>query len=414
MKAKFSPQVFLIPWSLVCAAHVASAQINDTISGAVVDSASRAAMAGVAVASEGVSQMTGLDGGFRLILPSSSSGVIPSLSRGGSTRFERADERIFLALPGFPEPGIDGMRDLSGRLTGSPAGGRYPQGYGFAEPAPFSGAGGSGSRSRAAAERPSAAAKTSATQATAITAKAHTLSFSKTGYASRSVTVEAGATGRLADVGLAVTEIDPGIGTLETIEVPGTGNTVVTKIALDKGELFLLKASGTAGTGDSQQDAEYGQFAAGGKDSVGGLNVGVDVGIPEGRPTKYVPAGRTKWFGGYRADHVYRMIVTGTGAPLSIKLIPPAGSDGSGSIRVSVLRLSPTPTLPAVLDSIKVPYIKQTVHSAITCEKGKVYLMQASGSGKVGGANLGLGDAEWMDWDANGAGKVDIGDGNVD
>jgi hypothetical protein len=183
---------------------------------------------------------------------------------------------------------------------------------------------------------------------------------------------------------------------------------------LDKGELYLLKASGIAGTGDLQQDAEYGQFAAGGRDSVGGVNVGVDVGIPEGRPTKYVPAGRTKWFGGYRADHVYRMIVTGTGAPLSIKLIRPAGADGSGAIRVSLLRLSPAPTLPAAIDSIKVPYIKQTVHSAITGEKGKVYLMQASGSGKVGGANLGLGDAEWMDWAADGAGKVDIGDGNVD
>jgi hypothetical protein len=202
---------------------------------------------------------------------------------------------------------------------------------------------------------------------------------------------------------------------LETIRVPASGDAVASKINLDSGELYLLKATGTVGVGTDTLDAEYGGFATGNaQDVVGALDVGIDVGFKVERTPNGTTAGRKKWFGSYRADHTYYVIVTGAGAPLSAKILRPAGGGGTGTIAVSVVRLSPTPDVAGVLETVKANVNKPTVHSIMTTDKSVVYLLQAAGSGKVGGANLGLGDADWMDWDAAGNGKVDIGDGNVD
>ena len=204
---------------------------------------------------------------------------------------------------------------------------------------------------------------------------------------------------------------------MESILVPAGGASVASKTLLDSGELFLLKATGVVDTGSDRLDAEYGGFAAGGtgQDVESGIDVGVDTGFKLEHVPAGTTAGRKKWFGSYRSDHTYYQIVTGTGTAVSLKMVAPVGTTGTGSITVSILRLSPyPPNLPGLLETLKAPVTNQTVHSALTTETPVVYLLQASGSGKCGGNNLGLGDADWMDWDVNGVGKEDIGDNNVD
>jgi hypothetical protein len=199
--------------------------------------------------------------------------------------------------------------------------------------------------------------------------------------------------------------------------VPPGGTSVTSKTLLDSGELFLLKATGVIDTGTDQLDAEYGGFAAGGtgQDVEAGVDVGVDTGFKLERVPTGSTAGRKKWFGNYRADHTYFLIVTGTGAAMSLKMVAPAGSAGTGGITVAIMRLSPyPPILTGLLETLKAPFTNQTVHSTLTTDTSVVYLLQASGTGKCGGNNLGLGDADWMDWDVNGLGKEDIGDNNVD
>jgi hypothetical protein len=203
---------------------------------------------------------------------------------------------------------------------------------------------------------------------------------------------------------------------VESLAVPADGQSVSSKAMLSEGDLFLLKATGTVDAGATALDAEYGGFAGAtsGQDSVANTDVGVDVGFKLERAPQGTTPGRKKWFGDYRADHTYYVIVTGAGAPLSLKLLGAAGA-ASGTITVSILRLSPmAPALAAPLETVMANVTKPTVHSTTTTAKGTVYLLEASGSGKVGGANLALGDADWMDYDVNGVGKVDIGDQNVD
>ena len=212
-------------------------------------------------------------------------------------------------------------------------------------------------------------------------------------------------------------------GALEAISVPAGGTVTKSKMNLDSGALFLLKAVGSlkAGTGADAQygdmDAEYGGITAGGtgQDIVAGVDVGIDVGFSVERAPAGTTVGRKKWFGPYRSDHTYGVIVTGAGAPLSLKTIQPPSSTATGAITVSILRLSPTPTQTlVVLDSFNAPLTNRIVHSNMTTTMSTVYLLKVAGSGKVGGNTLGLGDADWMDWAANGNGRVDVGDGNVD
>jgi len=211
----------------------------------------------------------------------------------------------------------------------------------------------------------------------------------------------------------------PSDSVIETVQVPASGAAISSKTLLDAGELFLLEATGTVDLGTSLADAEFGGFMTGGtgQDLVAGTDVGVDVGIKVERVPNGATAGRKKWFGAFRADHTYYMTVTGAGTALTMKLLsstagPAAGT--TGAIAVSIRRLSPVPVVTAVLETLEVPVIKQTVRTTMAPAPGTVYLLQIAGSGKTGGNNLGMGDADWMDWNADGVGKEDIGDNNVD
>jgi hypothetical protein len=204
---------------------------------------------------------------------------------------------------------------------------------------------------------------------------------------------------------------------LETIVVPGSIGTGVSSTPLDNGELFLLRASGTVDFGGTTIDAEFGGFGAGndGTDSVGNVDVGVDFGLKTVRAAVPAVAGRMKWFGAYRNDHVYYVIVNGVGSPLSLKLLKPTAAAGSGSITVSLYRLSPTlQTVGKLVDTVSVPVVKVSVKSSVATSAGTTYLLQSVGQAPCGSGGTGNGDADYMDYAADGTGQVDIGDANTD
>lgn len=204
---------------------------------------------------------------------------------------------------------------------------------------------------------------------------------------------------------------------LETVQVSAGGASVTFKTSFDRGDLFLLKASGSMVLGSETYDAEYAsEGMSAGTDLLNGTDVGIDIGLKSQRELKGVVPGRIKWFGSYRADHTYYMLVTGNGQPLTLKLV--TGDDrvvGTGEISVSLYRLSPTPDdFPKPLETLPVSVLDETVQTTMTTSNSEIYLLQCSGSGKVGGGGLGQGDADYMDYKADGLGKVDVGDGNVD
>jgi hypothetical protein len=254
---------------------------------------------------------------------------------------------------------------------------------------------------------------------------------------------EGGANDAPSDVGTAAAEAGStaSASALETIEVSAAGTPVTFKTSLTSGALYLLEANGSVPVGTEVQDAEFASAANGmdAADVVNGTDVGIDVGLlqihPPSGSTQVAPGpGRMKWFGSFRAVHVYYMTVTGAGQPLTLKLVT-SGTASSGSIPVSLFLLASTPPakytpmpgpMPAApappsigartLETLQVPVEKITAKSTLTGDSGAIYLLQASGAGTVGGNGLGMGDAEYDDWSANGGannndGKCDFGIG---
>jgi hypothetical protein len=226
----------------------------------------------------------------------------------------------------------------------------------------------------------------------------------------------------------------PAVPPLESIDVPATGEVVTTRTSLARGDLYLLRALGAVAVGGRRLDAEY-TFApdgSGASDTAGEiqeqvqehLDVGVDVGMREllpasGRKPAPPSEQRRKWFGAFRPDHAYHMVVTGTGEPLTIKLVrPPDAGPATGAIALAVFRLTPLPpALPAAFETVMVPAReKVSVSSRMKGEPGAVYLLQAAGEVQVGGPRH-MGDAEFHDYRADGTGfnegenEVDFGVG---
>jgi len=193
---------------------------------------------------------------------------------------------------------------------------------------------------------------------------------------------------------------------LESVDVPASGTPVTMKTSLDDGELYLLKATGSADFGAQKVDAEFGYGSGMPADEAGPVDYGVDIGLQQIHPKVHTTPtppgpGRMKWLPtvGYREDHVYYLTVTGAGKPLSLKLGKPEGS-GTGGVTVSLARLSPAPPAGKELETVGVPFTKTVVSAMTSTETGKLYLLQASGEGKV--SKGGVGDAEYMDYDAVG------------
>ena len=174
----------------------------------------------------------------------------------------------------------------------------------------------------------------------------------------------------------------------ELVRVPANGDAVTFTNSFDRGELYLLKAAGAVVLGQDLLDAEY-QIAGTntrGMDVVSGIDVGIDIGLKAPRAPKGVLPGRMKWFGSYRTDHTYYLLATGTGQPLTLRLVTGGNRIGSGVITVSLFRLSPPAELATPLETKQVSFLEETVQTTLTTSNSMVYLLQASGDGKVGGA----------------------------
>jgi hypothetical protein len=220
---------------------------------------------------------------------------------------------------------------------------------------------------------------------------------------------DAAGAGTAPDQGAVPPEPPPATaGALETIRVRGGGTPVTFQTLLVAGEIYLLKATGSVELSPGQfSDAEY-RFGTGDPaDEFAGVDIGVNIRMKQiHRFVHYTPTppgpGRMKW-SGYRDDHTYYMTVTGEGAALTLSLEHTPGITLRGEIAVSLFPLSPAPPkLEKELETVMIPITKTIVSSTMTTTAGKVYLLQASGAGKVGGGGLKLGDAEYMDWDAEG------------
>jgi hypothetical protein len=187
---------------------------------------------------------------------------------------------------------------------------------------------------------------------------------------------------------------------------------------LAAGQMYLLKATGVVTVGNRRQDAEW-TFADGSEpaDLVAATDVGIDVGIKRVLPAlgrKPAPPSdeRLKWFGGYRPDHVYYLLVTGTGAPLSLRLI--SAEPPKGALTLAIYRLTPAPpAIGAPLETVMVPAREKVlVQSALRPAPGSIHLLQAVGEVQVGGPGA-MGDAEFHDYHPDGRG-FNEGEAGVD
>jgi hypothetical protein len=409
-----------------------SAQVKDTINGVVTDSASNAALAAVTVSSEGATAQTDASGAFSLVVSGTRTIAPFETQKAPSINWDSKNSRF--SWSGLMDNGSISIQDARGRVitmcSTAQASGKHevlladlPQGMFFATVNLNNQSlvykimrlqGESGTISKIIPQ--SASASKSLLAKELATVKAHVLVFSKTGYNSSTITVAAGTASSFSvKVKMTAGGTIPG-NAIDTVSVPASGTGATFKTSLVKGELYLLKAIGTVTAGTDQVDAEFGGFGAGGtaKDTISGVDVGIDIGAQTLRQNK---TGREKWAGPYNQNHVYYMLVTGTGIPLTLKLVKSGGAAATGSIIVALVRLSPYPPQLAAspLDSVLVPVIQQIVHSTIKPSKSTMYLLQCSGQGKAGGNNAGMGDADYMDYDSTtGAGAEDIGDCNTD
>jgi hypothetical protein len=108
-------------------------------------------------------------------------------------------------------------------------------------------------------------------------------------------------------------------------------------------------------------------------------------------------------------DKVQYALVDGQGSSVTISSTRPF----NGSVNYYDLTADST-SLGTALETIHMPVTKQLITSSTTTVAGNVYVLNCNGDGHVGGAGLGRGDADYMDYGADGHGATDIGDFNTD
>jgi hypothetical protein len=406
-----------------CFTSHAGAQAPDTLRGVVTDSATNAFLQDVDVSSEGASAKTGANGTFTLVLGATAIRSGAAFAPGIAWNDANA---AFVWTASLGNVSIR-VRDAWGRLAAEyVSGGKNSFSLAGLPPGIYLAA----VRAQGAAYGyrivhlrngmgnfvSSAAVGAAPLAKAANSSKAHDLLFSKDGYASKTETVAAG-TASNAYVTVKLQASGSGGKALETLQLSATSGTVTGKVTLDSTQIYLLKATGSIDFGADKVDAEYDFGSGAGRDSVGGADVGVDFGIRTYRIAKLVPAlvGRMKWFGPYRADHAYYQLVIGEAKPVSLKLLHAGSGAGTGNITVSIMQMSPSnPLAGKEIDTVWAHVTKDSVHTHVPTALGAQYVLQCDGQGKVGGARLGMGDADYMDYDAAGAGQYDVGDQNTD
>ncbi|MGB7567011.1 MAG: T9SS type A sorting domain-containing protein, partial [Chitinivibrionales bacterium] len=289
-----------------------SAQVLDTINGTVTDSASNAAIDSVNVSSEGVSVKTNASGVFSLVVGATQ--VINPLETKNMPAVNWDPKNGLFSWSGLSGNVSISVRDVSGRVVT-----RYistqgpmkhevsladlPQGVFLAEIRLnnqtvaykiFHFLGENGNSLKTVYQAPNSSVSFLAKGL--VTTKSHVLIFSKSGYNSSTITVAAGtATGTIVKVKMVASGGGTiPIGAIDSVGVPASGSSVTFKTSLANGEVYLLKAIGAVTVGTDQEDAEFAGFGAGatGMDTVGGVDVGIDIGTQKLRQNK---TGREKW-----------------------------------------------------------------------------------------------------------------------
>lgn len=153
------------------------------------------------------------------------------------------------------------------------------------------------------------------------------------------------------------------------------------------------------------------------EDVAGGIDVGIDVGRPApgrgvGRAQPAPGPGRMKWLAGPGAAPVHYLILAGDGRPLPLTLVKPPGP-ARGALAVAIYPLGPPPALGPAVDLVRVPVQKDERRSRHVPGAGEIYVLEAAGVGGVGGGGLKVGDAEYMDFAADGSGRNE-GEAGVD
>jgi rhamnogalacturonyl hydrolase YesR len=113
------------------------------------------------------------------------------------------------------------------------------------------------------------------------------------------------------------------------------------------------------------------------------------------------------------SNHDQYALVDGNGLPVTISTTAPFMKSRKFGYILYDLSANHS-SLGKPLETFQMPVIKQLVTSTITTDIGKVYVLNCDGDGHVGGAGLGRGDADYMDYSADGHGATDIGDFNTD
>ena len=421
-------------WCVAAGFGISGVFAQDTLNGVVTDSLFSNALDSVTVTSGSVSVMTDAGGAFSLVIPTTrtlfstihgrqspirwdaSSGLISWSGYSGTVAIRIMDMRGRVAagctagganrrqefsLAALPE-GIYAISLIIGHQSFS---GKYLQlkgehGAFFGMASPVSGP-----------------APAGALASVAVTTLPHEIVCAKAGYATDSITIAAGTPGAtitaIKMIGAAIPRK-----AIETVQLQANGNPAVFKTALDSGQVFLLKACGALNYPTYSLDAEFGSFSQGAsiKDSVGTTDIGISDGMKYQRVLTGVTQGRMRWFGAYNASHIYYLILTGMGKPLTMSIIKADSTAATGgAITVSLVRLSPFPqSFSTQLDSFPVPFTRTIAYSHLSPSKSTVYILSCAGQAKVGGAGLGEGDAEYCDYTATGSGVEDVGDASID
>jgi hypothetical protein len=136
-----------------------------------------------------------------------------------------------------------------------------------------------------------------------------------------------------------------GVSTLETLQDLDEQVTVKSTVTGKSGAIYLLQASGAAlvGAGNlGMGDAEYDDWSAtgGGANNNDGpcdFGIGVDETGHDGTGGTGACSGpRMRWWGPYRNDHVYYMLYTGTGNPISFFYVDSNYGDNSATDTLTI------------------------------------------------------------------------------
>jgi hypothetical protein len=122
---------------------------------------------------------------------------------------------------------------------------------------------------------------------------------------------------------------------VEELMVPVRGETVTSKLVLQQGVRYRLRASGMAFVAlQTFGDAEYYNFNNG--PPVDGA-VGIDIGLAVNDST--IDATRTPRWGAYSDTHVYEVAWTGDGAPIVAQFHDGNSANHIGTLTLAILAL---------------------------------------------------------------------------